>query len=159
MRHGLTWLAWALPLWGVWLLLNLSSLSGAELLVGALCAALSATVAERLHARGLLHLSPRASWLRYTGRILWRTLVDTGVVLAEVVRRLFGRKSRAGFAHFSFPAEGRDARAVARKALATAALSLPPNAYVIAFDEPDNRILVHQLVTKPREGDDWRQLL
>jgi Na+/H+ ion antiporter subunit len=159
MRHGVTWLAWTLVLWGGWVLLTLSSLSSAELVTGGVSAGIAALAATALHSSGYLRLSPRAGWLRYSGRIAWRALADTGVVLAEVVRRLAGRKSRAAFATFAFPAGGEDARSVARKALATAGLSLPPNTYVIAFDEPDGRVLVHQLVPAPRQGDDWRQLL
>lgn len=159
MRRAGVWLAWAVPLWGLWLVMNLSSLSKAELGVGGGCAALSALVAMGLHARGLLSLSPRWSWLRFTGRVLWRTLVDTGTVLAEVVRRLGGGAPRGGFVTYSFPAHGRDARGVARKVLATTALSLTPNSYVIDFDEETNQVLVHELVSRPRRGDDWRQLL
>lgn len=159
MRRGVTWLAWTLALWGGWVLLTLSSVSGAELVVGGVCAGLSALGATALHAAGLLSLSPRVGWLRYSGRIAWRMLLDTGVVLAEVVRRLSGREPRGAFDTFAFPTGGHDARAVARRALATAALTLPPNTYVIAFDEPEGRVLVHQLVPAPREGDDWRQLL
>jgi multisubunit Na+/H+ antiporter MnhE subunit len=159
MRRAGVWLAWAVPLWGVWLVMNLSSLSRAELVVGGGCAALSALVAVGLHEQGLLRLSPKASWLRFTGRLVWRTLVDTGTVLAEVVRRLGGGTPRGGFVTYSFPAHGRDARSVARKVLATTALSLPPNSYVVDFDEETNRMLVHELVSKPRQGDDWRQLL
>lgn len=159
MRHGVTWLAWTLALWGGWVLLTLSSLSAAELVTGGVSAGVAALAATALHSAGLLRLSPRVSWLRYSGRIAWRTLADTGVVLAEVVRRLAGQKPRGSFDTFAFPAGGHEARAVARKALATAALSLPPNTYVIAFDEPEGRVLVHQLVPAPRQGDDWRQLL
>jgi hypothetical protein len=159
MRHGVTWLAWTLALWGAWVLLTLSSLSRAELVTGGVSAGIAALAATALHASGLLRLSPRVGWLRYSGRIAWRTLADTGVVLAEVVRRLAGAKPRGSFDTFAFPAGGHDARAVARKALATAALSLPPNAYVIDFNEPEGRVLVHQLVPRPRKGDDWRQLL
>jgi hypothetical protein len=159
MHRGRVWLAWALPLWGLWMVLNLSALSGAELLVGGGSAALAALVAMGLHSQGFLSLSPRASWLRFTGRILWRTLLDTGTVLAEVVRRLGGAAPRGGFSTFAFPARGRDARSVARKVLATTALSLPPNSYVVEFDEENDRLLVHELVSRPRQGDDWRQLL
>lgn len=159
MRRGVTWLAWTLVLWGGWVLLTISSLSTAELVTGGVSAAIAALAATALHASGLLRMSPRASWLRYSGRIAWRTLADTGVVLAEVVRRLAGGKPRGSFDTFAFPADGHEARDVARRALATAALSFPPNTYVIAFDEPDGRVLVHQLVPAPRRGDDWRQLL
>ncbi|MGZ3457475.1 MAG: hypothetical protein ACXU86_03100 [Archangium sp.] len=159
MRRVVTWLAWALPLWGLWVLLVAPAVSEAELGVGGVAAALSAVVAERLHARGLLRMSPRARWLGLTGRILWRLVLDTGVVLAEVGRRLLGREPRSAFATFSFPAGADDSRSVARRVLATAALSLPPNAYVIEFDEPEGRVLVHQLVPPPRQGEDWGQLL
>ncbi|ATB29672.1 Na+/H+ antiporter subunit E [Melittangium boletus] len=159
MRHAVTWLAWVLLLWGVWVLLNLSALSAAEWGVGGVCAGLAAGVATALHAQGLLRMRPRLGWLRFTGRLLRHTVLDTGTVLAEVVRRLAGRPSRAAFRTYSFPARGRDARSVARKVLATTALSLPPNAFVIDFDEEGDRVLVHELVARPRPDDHWRHLL
>lgn len=159
MRLALAWLAWALPLLGLWGLLT-GSLKGPELWVGCVCAALAASAAGFLREQGLLRFRPRARWLRYAGRVAWRLLTDNLQVLAEVPRRLVHPHREGTFLSVSFPVGDDDAEAIARRTLGTVAISLPPNTYVVDFDALGGRVLVHQLV--PSRGappEDWRDLL
>ncbi len=141
------WLAWAAGSMVLWLLLTSRS-DGAEMLVGAGAAILAATVVEAVRDRGAFVFRPRLGWLRHAVRIPVLIVGDTVTVFAALVRHATGRRRvRGGLAAVPFVhgADG-DPEDGARRAMATAGVSVAPNTYVIGIDPDRDEMLVHQLV-------------
>lgn len=143
------WLGWWGALALVWLLL-VDTVRSDELVVGALAAAIGATVATVVLRRGYVRFSPRAAWLSETpyvvrdvfvdcillGRALWRRTVRNERVRGETIRVPFHHGDDSGL-------DG------ARRALVNFAVSLTPNSYVVDIDPEGDSLLVHRLVPVP----------
>jgi hypothetical protein len=56
---------------------------------------------------------------------------------------------RGEFRVVAFPSEDDDARSAARRALATAAVSVAPNTLVVGVEGGEGVMLIHQLVPEP----------
>jgi len=81
----------------------------------------------------------------------WRILVDCFALFAALWGHLAKREPvRGAFRAFRFTSTGDDARAAAKRALITAAITSTPNTYVVGLDRQRQLILVHQLVPVPR---------
>jgi len=141
---GLTW--WAIAL-GLWMLLVFKT-EPAEIVAGALAAALAATGAELVRLRGYAPFSPELRWLRGLVRLPRDVLLDTWHMLLLLVLH-FGRgqpiEGRFRIVHFEACA-GRDPRRQARRAVATWLGGVSPNTYVLGFDEQRDAAVLHQLV-------------
>jgi multisubunit Na+/H+ antiporter MnhE subunit len=139
------WLAW----WGgsmvIWLLLT-TTWAGAEAVAGVVASVVAATAATIVHLREPARFRPRFRWLRHAWPIALRIASESwrafGVLLGHVSgrRRVRGRLLAVPFRH-----GGESARDHARRALATAGLTMTPNSVVIGIDEENDEILVHQL--------------
>ena len=146
---GLIWLGWWSALAVVWLLL-VDTLQVDELVVGAVAAAIAATVATAVHRRGYIRFWPRAAWLREVPSLLWDIVVDcallAGALWRSVVRReqVHGVTLRVPFHH-----GGDNGRDGARRALVNFAVSITPNSYVVDIDPEGDSLLVHRLVPVP----------
>ena len=149
VRLAALWLAWWAALLVIWLLL-VDTFDAEELLVGALSASVSATVAVAVHRRGYIRFWPRARWLLQVPYLAWDVGVDcwllTGALWNRVVRRqpVRGVTIRVPFHH-----GGDDGRDGARRALVNFAVSLSPNSYVVDIDPEGDSLLVHRLVDVP----------
>jgi multisubunit Na+/H+ antiporter MnhE subunit len=125
-----------------------------ELLLGLFAAAVGATAQELVNAQDLVRFRLEPGWLRDL-RLLPRQVVADSWLLAVVLVRQLARGDAAGaFRTVPFPAPAEasraagmadDARANARRALVTAAVSLTPNTYVVGIEGEDGTMLVHQL--------------
>jgi multisubunit Na+/H+ antiporter MnhE subunit len=138
--------AWAV-LFVFWLL-YVDRLQTAEVVVGAVVAALAtaAAVAVRGQALGLFH--PYARWFFLLLRVPW-LLVNGTAVLAWLLigRHLLGREMQAVIKAVPFEAgEKSNARDAARRALAITLTTFPPNFVVIDIDVERKRMLVHQVI-------------
>jgi multisubunit Na+/H+ antiporter MnhE subunit len=151
MGFGLhAWFAW----WGAcmvgWIALT-TTLDPAELVVGAVSAAVAATAAELVRATGMIGFRPRLRWFLRAPRVARRSLLDTGVVLMALFMHVSGRRRISGaFRVIDFDPGGNDPTSAARRALTTAAISATPNTYVVGIDRDSNVMLVHQLVPVPK---------
>jgi len=149
LRHARVWLGWWTALALVWLAL-VDTVRSDELIVGALAAAVSATVATAVLRRGYIRFSPRLVWLTETPYLVRDVLVDCvllgGALWRKTVRRerVRGVTIRAPFHHGDD--SGRDG---ARRALVNFAVSLTPNSYVVDIDPEGDSLLVHRLVPVP----------
>jgi hypothetical protein len=143
IRWALVWAAFG----GLWLLLA-GTVSSEE--VGAAAAGASvATIAVALVIhQGIVDLSPRLRWIGRAWRLPGRVVLEFGILLVALARRLAGRPIGGTFRAVPFPG-GRGRRASARRALAAAAGSLAANAYVVGFDEDAGLMLVHALIPGP----------
>jgi hypothetical protein len=141
---GLVW--WAIGL-GLWMLLVFKT-EPAEIVAGALAAALAATGAELVRARGYAPFSPDPRWWRTLLPLPRAVVVDTWLMLRLLLRH-FARgepvEGRFRIVHFEACA-GRDPRRQARRAVATWLGGLSPNTYVLGFDEGRDAVVLHQLV-------------
>jgi multisubunit Na+/H+ antiporter MnhE subunit len=142
----------ALVLW----LLYVTGTSLPEVIAGVVAATI-ATIATLSAADAAgWRFRPRWRWLldlRQLPLIVARDATLAGRVLAEAIA---GRPSRGRYiAVGPLPVQAGDARTRARRAVLTIALSLSPNTIVVAFDEEDGSVLVHQLVAREPPLEVW----
>jgi multisubunit Na+/H+ antiporter MnhE subunit len=143
------WFGWWAALALVWLAL-VDTVRSDELIVGALAAAVAATVATAVLRRGYLRFSPRLTWLTETPYLVRDVLVDCFLLAGALWRRTVRRERvrgvtiRVPFLHGDD--SGRDG---ARRALVNFAVSLTPNSYVVDIDPEGDSLLVHRLVPVP----------
>ncbi len=141
------WIAWYIPLVGLWLAF-VGTLDRHELLLGLAAAALGATAQELVNAQDLVRFRLEPRWLRDLRPLPWQVVADSWLLTVVLIRQLArGQRAAGAFRTVPFPAPAEDdARANARKALVTAAVSLTPNTYVVGIEGEDGSMLVHQLV-------------
>jgi len=139
------WIAWFAVLFGLYLLFA-SSLERAELCVGAVVAALSATGAEVVRAQNLAHFRPRLVWLLYALALPWYVVIGTGeifLVLAKYALRIERPHSLHRALRFR-PGEA-DAVSAARRCLAIAYSTVPPNFIILDILRERGLMLYHQI--------------
>jgi multisubunit Na+/H+ antiporter MnhE subunit len=143
-------LAWALGSMVLWLLLT-STFRGAEVVTGAIAALLSAAAVEAVRERGRFVFRPRLRWARRAVGVPVRIVVETWEVTLVLVRHATGRRRvRGGLVAVPFShGPDDDPEAAARRALATAGLSVAPNTVVVGIDAATDELLAHQLVPDP----------
>jgi hypothetical protein len=140
---GLVW--WAVAL-GLWMLLVFKT-EPAEILAGAVAAALAATGAELVRSKGYAPFSPELRWWRSLVRLPRDVVVDTWRMLRLLVLHFVRGvpiQGRFRIVHFEAFA-GRDPRRQARRAVATWLGGVSPNTYVLGFDERRDAAVLHEL--------------
>jgi multisubunit Na+/H+ antiporter MnhE subunit len=140
-----TWLLRWVVLMALWMAL-VDSAKLAELITGAVGAALAATAAAVAERETVTRPRLRPALLREAWRPLARVPIETllvGRALLARVRSRGRRKGRLRAVHFR-DRGGRDA--AGRHVLAESLGSLAPNRYVIGIDPEGEYMLVHELV-------------
>jgi multisubunit Na+/H+ antiporter MnhE subunit len=138
--------AWWVALAALWLALD-DTVALPELITGAVAAALGAVAAEVVHSQNLVRVRVRRRWLTHAWRPIVRLFPDTVRVMAVLLRQLLLRRPPRGTfraVRFRFGYE-KGAYDTTRRALAKAAGSFAPNAYVVGVDAERELLLVHQL--------------
>jgi multisubunit Na+/H+ antiporter MnhE subunit len=150
-RHLKFWIAWYVPLVGLWLAFT-STLDAHELLLGLVAAAVGATAQEVVNAQDLVRFRLRPRWLADLRLLPRQVLADCWPLAVVLWRRLARGQAVAGtFRTVPFPVVDQDdATENARKALVTAAVSVTPNTYVVGIEGEEGVMLIHQLV--PDDG-------
>jgi multisubunit Na+/H+ antiporter MnhE subunit len=133
----------------LWLLLV--TVSVAEVVMGALAAAIAATAAEVVRAQELVRFDPDLRWLLRVRKLPRSILRDCWLLTVALVRHLAGHPVNSGFRAIPFRSGGDDARAATRRALVVPAISVSPNTYVVGIDEDHDLMLVHQLIPASKE--------
>lgn len=151
MHAFLFWLGWWLGCFVLWTLFTFN-LVWQELLAGAVASAVAATAAEIVRRQNLIRYRPRVRWLARSWRIVPKLLRDTGTLWTVLYRRIVRREDVTG-AWRAIPFEWGedDSRTTAKRALLVIAISATPNTYAVGIDRERDLLLVHQLVTGPRE--------
>lgn len=141
-RWGYLWVSLAV----LWLWLD-DTVATPEIVTGAVCAALAATVAEFVLAKAAPPFGFRIGWLRHVWRLPLSVAIDLGRLLRVLVRTLLGRRTPGGrFRAYRFDAgSANNPDDVGRRALAKLAGSFSPNTVVVGIDAERDLILVHQL--------------
>jgi multisubunit Na+/H+ antiporter MnhE subunit len=146
------WLLWWVGSMLLWLLLT-STIDKAEAVVGSGASIVAATAAEAVRSSGPFGFRPRASWLVRAWRIPIRIATETGqaflVLWNHLTRR---RRVRGAYRVIPFRHGGTGPTDGARRAVATIAVSVSPNTFVIGFDREDDVMLVHQLKPDPGQA-------
>ncbi len=145
------WLAWWLICAGLWMWLE-DTVVLANLVDGAVAAAVGATGTTLVYAERLIAFDPRARWALG----LWRPLVQFGPdmrLLASVLVRALrgGERAPGALRAVRFEPTGSPGEVSARCALATAVGSFAPNTIVLDVEADKDVMLVHQLVPRPRD--------
>jgi hypothetical protein len=146
------WLAWYVPLFGLWLLF-VDTLATAELVVGAIAAAIAATAADVVREQDLVRFRMRVRWLPGLASLPWLVVTDSWLLAVALWRELRRPGSVNGlFRVLSFPIDQDDATGAARSAMVTSIASIAPNTYVVGVERGEGTVLLHQLVR--RHGDE-----
>jgi hypothetical protein len=152
------WVSWWLLLWGLYLLLVFKT-ETAEMVAGAVCAAIAATGAELVRTYASIRFSPGWGWLRGVAALPREVVIDTGRLVGVLWRVIVRREDVRG-RFVTLPVRkvrGSSTEAVSRRAVAKWVGSVSPNSLVVGFDEHQERILLHQLVPtdEPPRCDPW----
>ena len=141
------WLAWFLAGLGLWLLLVFKT-ELAEIVAGAIAAALAATGAELVRSKGFAPFWPALRWWRAPLRLPREVVVDTWRMARLLwLHFVHGEPVRGSFRILHFEdCGGEGPRDQARRALAKWLGSVSPNNYILGFDERRDVAVVHQLV-------------
>jgi len=122
--------------------------AGAELLAGALAAALGASAAVLVRSVEGPPVALRPRWLLRILSLPRAVVVETLWLVPLIARAVVRREPVYGsFRVVEFPgARSRTPQATGRRAFAKWLGSLSPNAIVTGFAEDDDAVLIHQLV-------------
>jgi hypothetical protein len=123
--------------------------SKAELLVGSIAAAIGAVADAVVKSGGLAKFKPKASWLALIFWEPWYAIDGTWATLKAVAKKLAGMKSEAQFKVSGFDATGDSAQAAAKRALAIAYMTIPPNFIIVGIDREKGQVLIHQVEPTP----------
>ncbi len=146
------WIVWWVLLTGLWIPLAFE-VAVPELVAGALAAAAGATLATAVRSQRLISFRPQLRWGLRLWRLPMQVVLDTGLLVAVLWRRLVMRQPvSSSFRAIPFRAVGENPEANARRAMAMTIGSIAPNTYVIDIDQDYQLILVHQLVPKPGDS-------
>jgi hypothetical protein len=145
VKTALFVLLWWLALFGWWIVL-VGTNAGLELVAGGCAALIAALVAAALRHQRLLRFRFEASWLAKTLRVPWKIVRELGVVSWALALHLAGvRHISSTYRAFPFPAGGEDATSAGRRAVATEADALSPNALPVDIDRERGLVLRHEL--------------
>jgi hypothetical protein len=124
----------------------------AEMVAGAVAAALAATAVEAVRSRGEVPFAPRLHWVPALWRLPRAVAVDCWLLTRALWRRLaHGMPLEGQFRVIHFHnCAGDDPDSQARRALAKWLGGVSPNSYVIGFEERHDAVLVRQLVKTDR---------
>jgi hypothetical protein len=148
------WLGWWLWSLGLWMLLVFKT-ELAEIVLGAVAAALAATGAELVRSRGWLPFAPRPRWLLALVRLPREVVLDTALLTRALWRRVVHGEPIEGrfrVVHFD-DCGGDDPYTQARRATAKWLGGVGPNNYVVGFEEEHDAVLLRQLVKTDRAPD------
>jgi hypothetical protein len=133
---------WALG-FCVWLLfVNTTHIH--ELWMAGLSSAVAATACEAVRALPFADFRPRMSWLIQAWREPWYIVEGCASILWAFLKHLV-KPEPSVLREVVFDAGGSDPESAARRALAIAYTTTPPNFVVLGIDLDKNTMLVHQV--------------
>lgn len=133
---------WAI-LFGFWLL-YLAEVSWRESLVGLGAAAAGAWAVRRTRLRGLGAFAPYGRWIWLARDVPAAVFRDTALLAGVLGRRVLGRPAEDRMRVLRFARGGGTDQDAARRALAIALTSMPPNSFVVGIDPKRDWLLLHQ---------------
>lgn len=120
-----------------------------ELLIGILVAGIGAFADALAKKESFAKFKPKLSWLVLIFWEPWYAIDGTWATLKAIAKKLMGKKSEAQFKVAGFDAPGDDAQSAAKRALAIAYMTIPPNFIIVGIDEKKGQVLIHQVEPTP----------
>jgi multisubunit Na+/H+ antiporter MnhE subunit len=146
-RRAGSWLVWWTLLMAFWVWAD-DSVALAELVVGAVAAALGAFFTELVQYQAATHFRLRIEWIVPALRLPVRLIGDLLVVVGALGRRIArGEDPPSGFRLVPLRYGDDSPEGVTRRVLITAGSSFAPNTFVLGFDEERQVMVVHDLVS------------
>lgn len=143
-----SWLVWWVLLMAFWVWFD-DTLLTSELVVGAIVAALGASLVELAQSQADSHIRIRSEWLAPALKLPLVVARDTWIVFAALAAKLFrGRDPRSEFTEV--PARwGEDGpEDAARRAVELWFASFAPNSFALGIDRDRDVMVVHHLDAK-----------
>jgi multisubunit Na+/H+ antiporter MnhE subunit len=152
VHHVGPWAGWWVASMLLWLLLT-STVNGSEAIAGVGASCVAATAGEVVRANRAFGFRARLRWLRSWWRIPIQLVHDTATVIAVLMNHLTGRRRVRGMWRAVPFRHGKDddPEDAARRTLATIAVTISPNSYVVGVDPDRDELLVHQLTDSPED--------
>lgn len=146
-----SWLVWWVLLMALWVWAD-DSLLLAELVVGAIAAALAATLAEFAQYQANTHVRLRAEWVARLLELPLLVARDTWIVFSALWRQLVkGIPPPSGFREEPLVHGGDDYESDTRRAVMLGMRSAAPNKIALDIDPERDVMVTHQLVA-PHHG-------
>jgi hypothetical protein len=120
-----------------------------ELLVGVVAALIGAIADADVKRENFFEFEPKASWVMSGLLLPWYAAQGCYLTLKAFFLYLFGRHPESNFKVAGFDATGNDSRSAAKRGLAEAYLTIPPNSIIIGIDRERGRVLMHEIVPSP----------
>ena len=116
--------------------------------------ALIGTIGDAVVKARMAHFSPKAKWVFQFVFLPWHVAEGTWTAARSFGRALLGKRSRARFMLTYYKTVRNDAQSAARRTLAEAYISIPPNSMIVGIDKDAKRVLIHELEPEviPRMG-------
>lgn len=141
---------------GFWTWIDDSILT-AELIVGAIVAALAAALLELAQHQAMSHLKVRFEWLIPVLRLPRKVLAETVTIFVALARRLLrGEDPPSSFRTVPVDETADDADGATRRALIVAMASFAPNSFALGIDRERSVMVVHELVGTRRNRGSHR---
>ena len=153
MSTALFVLLWWLALFGWWVVL-VGTNAGSELIAAGCAALVAALLAAGVRRQRLLRFRFEARWLAKTLKVPWNILRELGVVFWALALHLAGvRHVSSRYRALAFPTGGQDATSAGRRAVASVADAVSPNAFPVDMDRERKAVLHHELDPRHASND------
>ena len=144
---------WCVALVGWWVLL-VGTNSGLELIAGACAAAVCTLFALGVRRQRLLAFRFESRWLVRALKVPWKVVRELGIVLWALALDLARiRAVRSTYRAIPFPTGRQDAVSAGRRAAASLADAVSPNAYSVDMDIERGVVLRHELDPRHSSND------
>jgi multisubunit Na+/H+ antiporter MnhE subunit len=151
-RRVASWLVWWVLLMALWVWFD-DSLLTAELIAGAIVAALGAALVELVQYQTESHVRIRSEWLGRLVQLPWEVARDTFVVFAALaVKIVRGTDPPSGFEEIPTRYGDDSFEAATRRAFLVGTTSLAPNTFALGIDRTRDVMVVHRLVGSASGG-------
>jgi len=141
---GIEWL-FLVALWMAFV----SQTKKAEFLVGVVVAAIGAFADFAVKRENFAKFEPKFSWVMLGLLLPWYAAKGLLVTLRAFFGQLLGTRPDSQFRAFNYDANANDARSAAKRALAVAYLTIPPNSIVVGIDTEGKQVLMHYIAPTP----------
>jgi hypothetical protein len=146
-------LLWWVGLFGWWIVL-VGTNSGTELVAAGCAALLAALLALGPRRQRLLRFRFEARWLANALKAPWNVVRELGVVFWALALHLAGvRQIRSAYRAIPFPTGRQDATSAGRRAVASVAEAVSPNAFPVDMDCERGVVLRHELDPRHASND------
>lgn len=149
-RRVVYWLVWWTFLMALWVWAD-DTLLFPELFVGAIAAAVAATLAELAQYQAATHIRLRSEWLALLAPLPRALISDTWTLLVALWRQLAsGAAPPSGFTEEPCVHGGDDGVADTKRAVLLGVRSFAPNTVALGIDPERDVLVTHRLVASAR---------